>query len=143
MKTITLYRPVGLKELELIHNTGWKYFPQRLSWQPIFYPVMNEVYAIEIATKWNLDDEGSGYSGFVTTFDMNESFLKKYKVENVGGPIHNELWIPAEELEEFNENIVGEIRVTKTYFGQKYTSPENEELKRIIEKNENKYETNK
>ncbi|WP_299184442.1 ADP-ribosylation/crystallin J1 [uncultured Aquimarina sp.] len=134
MKTTTLYRPVGLKELELIHASGWTYFPPRLSWQPIFYPVMNEEYAIEIATKWNLDDEGSGYSGFVTAFDINEPFLKKYKVENVGGPVHNELWIPAEELEEFNKNIVGEIRVTKAYFGKKYTSPENEELKIIINK---------
>jgi len=134
MKTKTLYRPVGLKELELIYSSGWNTFPPRLSWQPIFYPVMNEAYAIEIATKWNLDDEGSGYAGFVTAFDMNESYIQKYKVENVGGPIHNELWVPAEELEAFNENIVGEIRMTKAYFGTKYTHPENEELKRIINK---------
>lgn len=134
MKTKTLYRPVGLKELELIYSSGWNTFPPRLSWQPIFYPVMNEAYAIEIATKWNLDDEGSGYAGFVTAFDMNESYIQKYKVENVGGPIHNELWVPAEELEAFNENIVGEIRMTKAYFGTKYTYPENEELKRIINK---------
>ncbi|MBW1294585.1 ADP-ribosylation/crystallin J1 [Aquimarina litoralis] len=138
MKTTTLYRPVGLKELELIHKSNWKRFPPRLDWQPIFYPVMNEAYAIEIATKWNLDDEGSGYSGFVTVFDMNAEFILKYKIENVGGPIHNELWVPAEELKEFNDHIVGEIRITKAYFGKKYISPENEELKRIIKKNEEK-----
>lgn len=138
MKTKTLYRPVGLKELELIHKSNWKRFPSRLDWQPIFYPVMNEAYAIEIATKWNLDDEGSGYSGFVTAFDMNAEFIKKYKIENVGGPIHNELWVPAEELKEFNDHIVGEIRVTKAYFGKKYVHPENEELKRMIKTHENK-----
>ena len=134
----TLYRPVGLKELELIHATGWKFFPSRLDWQPIFYPVMNEQYAIEIATKWNLDDEGSGYSGFVTAFDIDVSFIQKYKVENVGGPIHNELWVPADELTAFNQHIVGEIRMTKAYFGKKYTPPENEELRIIIKENENK-----
>lgn len=135
MKIRTLYRPVGLKELELIHNSDWKQFPPRLDWQPIFYPVMNEAYAIEIATKWNLDDEGSGYSGFVTAFDMNAEFIKKYKIENVGGPIHNELWVSAEELKEFNDHIVGEIRVTKAYFGKKYVHPENEELNAIIKNN--------
>ena len=109
MKTVTLYRPVGLKELELIFNSGWKAFPPRLEWQPIFYPVMNEAYAIEIATKWNLDDEGSGYSGFVTAFDVDKEFISNYKIENVGGPIHNELWVPADELEEFNSHIIGEI----------------------------------
>ena len=134
MKTKTLYRPVGLKELELIYGLERKAFPPRLSWQPIFYPVLNEAYAIEIATKWNLDDEGSGYSGFVTAFDVKESYIKKYKVENVGGPIHNELWVPSEELEEFNNNIVGEIRMTKAYFGKKYMPPENVILKNNINK---------
>lgn len=137
MKTITLYRPVGLKELELIFDSKWKAFPPRLVWQPIFYPVMNEEYAIEIATKWNLDDEGSGYSGFVMEFDVRKAFVSKYKVENVGGPIYNELWVLAEELVEFNEHIVGEIRMTKAFFGKKYQNPDNEELKKMIENHEN------
>ncbi|WP_025740544.1 hypothetical protein [Aquimarina pacifica] len=136
--TTRLYRPVGLKELELIFDSGWKYFPPRLVWQPIFYPVMNEAYAIEIATKWNLEDEGSGYSGFVLEFDLDTTFLSRYKIENVGGAIHNELWIPAQELEDFNKHIVGNIRVTKAYFGDKYKHPDNEELKRSIENHENK-----
>ncbi|HEV2482639.1 MAG TPA: hypothetical protein VGS79_23400 [Puia sp.] len=42
METIKLYRPVGLKELELIRLSGWREFPPRLEWQPIFYPVLNE-----------------------------------------------------------------------------------------------------
>lgn len=48
MKTI-LYRPVGLKELQLIIDSGYKKFPPRLSWQPIFYPVLNQAYAEQIA----------------------------------------------------------------------------------------------
>ena len=116
----TLFRPVGLKELELIYQSGWESFPPRLSWQPIFYPVLNEAYAIEIATKWNLTDEGSGYAGFVTAFDIDVNFISNYKIENVGGPIHNELWIPAEELEQFNKHILGKIRLTKAYFGTQY-----------------------
>ncbi len=136
MKTQKLYRPVGLIELDLIFKSEFLRFPPRLGWQPIFYPVLNEAYAIEIATKWNLDDKGSGYSGFVTSFEIDEEFLKRYKVENVGGKIHNELWVPSEEMELFNDNIQGNIEVTKMYFGTKFQYPENEGLKQFIKQNE-------
>jgi len=128
----TLYRPIGEKELLLIAESNFTKFPPRLEWQPIFYPVLNEEYASEIARKWNTTDPFGNYLGFVTKFEITEEEFQKYKVENVGGPIHNELWVPAEELEEFNKNIVGEIRMTKAYFGKKYVSPENEALKKII-----------
>jgi len=52
----------------------------------------------------------------VTKFSLQADFLKKYKIQNVGGPIHNELWVPADELEEFNNNIIGEIEVTQSYY---------------------------
>jgi len=120
MKLLTLYRPVGQKELELIQQSGYRKFPPRLEWQPIFYPVMNQAYAEEIALKWYTEDEFSGYAGFVTAFDLPEAYLERYPVQNVGGEIHNELWIPADELEEFNNSIIGEIRIVKSFFGEKY-----------------------
>ena len=113
MNIVTLYRPVGPNELELIKESGWKKFPPRLEWQPIFYPVMNEEYAIQIARDWNVDASGSGH---VTRFDIDADYLKKFKIQNVGGSIHEELWIPAEELEEFNIHIVGLIEITKQFF---------------------------
>ena len=108
----TLYRPVGPKELELIKQSGWKRFPPRLPEQPIFYPVMNEKYAVQIARDWNVPASGSGY---VTKFDVQTVYINRFDVQNVGGDIHNELWIPAEELEEFNDHIVGLIEVIKTF----------------------------
>lgn len=125
MQTVTLYRPVGLKELELIINTDNKAFPPRLYWQPIFYPVLNEAYAIQIASEWNTKDQFSGYCGIVTEFDLNEEYFSKQEMQNVGGEIHNELWVPAEELAEFNQNIVGSIRITKVFFGNEFIMPEN------------------
>jgi hypothetical protein len=110
--TTTLYRPVGPKELALIEQSGWTKFPPRLPEQSIFYPVMNEEYAIKIARDWNVAASGSG---FVTKFAVKTEYLKKFKVENVGGQIYNELWVPAEELEEFNNNIVGQIELTKEF----------------------------
>lgn len=111
--TTTLYRPVGPKELVLIEKLGWKKFPQRLPEQPIFYPVMNEEYAIQIARDWNVAASGSG---FVTKFAVKTEYIKKFDIHNVGGQIHNELWIPAEELEEFNSNIIGQIEVIQSYY---------------------------
>ena len=107
-----LYRPVGPKELELIEQSGWTKFPPRLPEQPIFYPVMNEEYAIQIARDWNVPASGSG---FVTKFAVRTGYASKFEIQNVGGEIHNELWVPAEELEEFNSNIVGQIEVTKEF----------------------------
>lgn len=107
-----LYRPVGPKELALIEQSGWKKFPPRLPEQPIFYPVMNEEYAVQIARDWNVPASGSG---FVTKFAVKTDYVNKFGVQNVGGEIHNELWVPAEELEEFNSNIVGLIEVTKEF----------------------------
>ena len=120
MKTITLYRPVGQKELDLVIASGYKQFPPRLEWQPIFYPVMNQAYAEQIALEWNTKDEFSGYAGYVTAFDLPEEYLQRFPVQNVGGVIHNELWVPAEQLEEFNSKIIGEIKVVNSFYGDKY-----------------------
>ncbi|GAA4337184.1 hypothetical protein GCM10023149_46500 [Mucilaginibacter gynuensis] len=109
----TLFRPVGPEELALIEQSGWKRFPPRLPEQPIFYPVTNEEYAIQIARDWNVPASGSG---FVTRFSLPAVYLEKYEIQNVGGPIHNELWVPAEDLEEFNDHIVGSIEVTKSFY---------------------------
>jgi hypothetical protein len=114
-QTITLYRPVGPEELALIAQSGWKKFPPRLPEQPIFYPVMNEEYAIQIARDWNVPASGSG---FVTKFAVDKNYLSKFEIQNVGGTIHNELWIMAEELETFNNHIVGDIEVTQKFFSK-------------------------
>ena len=106
--TITLFRPVGPKELELIRASGNRAFPPRLPEQPIFYPVLTEGYAVQIARDWNVRDSGAGY---VTRFCVRKDFVAKYPVQTVGGSSHTELWIPAEELTAFNESIVGEIEV--------------------------------
>ena len=108
---VTLYRPVGQKELELIRDSGWKRFPPRLEFQPIFYPVLTEEYAIRIAREWNIKDAASGFVGYVTRFRVDKEFVSRYPVQKVGGAEALEYWVPAEELEEFNEYIVGPIEV--------------------------------
>ncbi|MBL7785321.1 MAG: hypothetical protein JNM36_05405 [Chitinophagales bacterium] len=60
-ETTYLFRPVNQAELDLIQQSGWKQFPPRLPEQPIFYPVMNEEYAIQISKQWNVPAYGVGY----------------------------------------------------------------------------------
>ena len=105
---VTLYRPTGPKELKLVRESGFRAWPPRLPDQPIFYPVTNEDYAIQIARDWNVKANGCG---FVTRFHVRRTFMDRYNVEKVGGSAHTEWWIPAEDLEEMNMNIVGLIEV--------------------------------
>lgn len=111
-ETVTLWRPVGPKELELIRQSGMRAFPPRLPEQPIFYPVVTEDYAIKIARDWNVPASGAG---FVTRFNVRSDFLARYRIEEAGGRAHREYWIPAEDLPAFNAAIVGEIEVTAEF----------------------------
>ena len=107
-ETTALFRPTGEKELALIRASGWREFPPRLPSQPIFYPVLNEGYAIQIARDWNTRDGGTGY---VLRFEVEVEYLKQFPIQMAGSRAHQEYWILAEQLEEFNRHIVGLIEV--------------------------------
>ena len=110
--TVTLFRPTGPKEMELVRESGYRRWPPRLPDQPIFYPVSNEEYAVQIARRWNVQDSGVGY---VTRFKVRRAFMDRYPLEKVGGQEHTEWWVPAEELDALNDNIVGLIEVIREY----------------------------
>src|SRR5271169_5875770 len=112
MDTVTLWRPVGPVELELIRKADMRAFPPRLPEQPIFYPVLSEEYAIKIARDWNVPASGSG---FVTRFNVQRSFLDNYSVQKAGGASHLEYWIPANKMTAFNQAIVGKIEVVAEF----------------------------
>ena len=109
---VTLFRPTGPKELDWVAASGFRRWPPRLASQPIFYPVTNEAYAKEIAIKWNIPESGAG---FVTKFSVRKNFMEKYQIHKAGGEDHLEWWIPAEDLEELNDNIVGLIEIIGEY----------------------------
>jgi putative RNA 2'-phosphotransferase len=112
----TLFRPTGLNELKLIHESGMKVWPPRLPEQPIFYPVMNREYAQQIARDWNAKSEPNQI-GFVLRFDVESNYVANFPVQKVGGKQHLELWVPAEELEEFNRHIVGQLTIIDVFRG--------------------------
>lgn len=106
--TVLMFRPTGPQELALVAESGHRRWPPRLPDQPIFYPVTNEQYAVEIARDWNVPASGEG---FVSRFRVRKSFMDRYPVHQVGGSHHTEWWVLAEELEALNDNIVGKIEV--------------------------------
>ncbi|MEM7518713.1 MAG: hypothetical protein AAF368_17540 [Planctomycetota bacterium] len=108
--------------MELIARSGYRAFPARLPEQPIFYPVTSERYAREIAERWNaqLNDDKVGYA---TRFRIDAAFIAGYEKQRVGASWHEEYWIPAAELDAFNNHIVGEIEVIARYDGTLSDTP--------------------
>ena len=111
-ETVIMFRPAVPKEIDLVAASGYKRWPPRLPGQPIFYPVINEEYAGEIALKWNVKES---HVGFVTKFHVRKSFIARYEIHKDGGAIHTEWWIPAKDLEELNDNIIGLIEIVGEY----------------------------
>jgi hypothetical protein len=110
-----LFRPVGLAELVLLFRSEMRAFPPRLPEQPIFYPVLSERYAAQIAAEWNT--KADALVGYVTRFVVSDAYGGSFASRTVGSREHQELWVPAEELERFNSEIDGPITVTSAYFG--------------------------
>jgi hypothetical protein len=115
VNTTTLYRPVGQREWDLIEALDCAAFPPRLPEQPIFYPVLNEGYAAQIARDWNTKDSLNGNVGYVTRFEVQTNYLAQYDIKIVGASEHAEYWIPAEDLPNFNAAIVGKIEIIATF----------------------------
>jgi hypothetical protein len=111
----TLFRPVGQAEYELVAASGFSRFPPRLPGQPIFYPVLTEAYATEIARDWNTRDAASGQAGYVLRFRVETEFVARYPERIAGAARHRELWVPADELEEFNRHIRGPIELVSEF----------------------------
>ena len=114
VETTILFRPVGQMELDLIRESGFTQFPPRLAHQPIFYPVLTEEYARQIARDWNAK-HNDDHVGYVTRFNVKTEYLKRYQIQTVGASQHLEYWIPADEVTEFNQNIIGVIEVIAEY----------------------------
>jgi hypothetical protein len=110
-----LFRPTGIAELQLVlqrHLAGW---PPRLPDQPIFYPVTTARYAARIAREWNTKSELR--AGYVTEFAVDDAYVSQFERKIVGSREHEELWVPAEQLEELNRHITAPIKVIDAFFG--------------------------
>lgn len=113
--SITLYRAIGPGQLRCIIQTGWRKFPPRWSSQRYFYPMIHPEFAHQIASQWHVQNSGVGY---VVRFRVEKGFLEPYPVYVVGGPEHKEYRIAADELDEMNDHMVGNIELIAVYHSQ-------------------------
>lgn len=116
LELVTLYRPVGQTELDMIRYYEFRAFPPRWPTQPLFYPLATEQYATEVAQTWDAQ-QGGHRVGYVLRFQVSKAYLERYDVQLVGRRYHQEYWVPAEELDAFNQQIVGSIEVIAEYHG--------------------------
>lgn len=110
-----LWRPIGQNELTKIEAMDMSAFPSRLPEQPIFYPVLSFTYAEKIARDWNSVRENHGFIGFVVSFQIEDTYLSHFPEQMAGGKDLTELWVPAEKLNEFNQHLIGKIKVVAEY----------------------------
>ena len=106
-ETVIVFRPIGPEELKLLEANGWRRWLARLPHQPIFYPMTNEEYARD-----RIEVERRGVrTVYVARFRVRRSFMDRYEIPQVGASHHAEWWIPAEDLDDLNDNIVGTIEL--------------------------------
>lgn len=98
--------------LEAIRVRSWKSFPPLQEEEAAFYPAISQLFALQKAQDWTLPDWGECY---VTQFRIAAGYVRNFEVQTLSGEVHEELWVPAEELENFNSNIVGKIQVLKAF----------------------------
>lgn len=116
-----LYCPVGVAELRLIEQSDWRAFPPRRAAQPIFHPVLNLDYAVHIARDKNAKDPDSGFAGFVTRFEIDDHYAAHLTTQTSdSNGTHDEFWLAADELDEFNRHIVSPIAVVANYYGENF-----------------------
>jgi len=76
---------------------------------------LNEEYTTFIAREWNTSDAASGYVGYVLRFSVRTDFISQSYVQTVGSATARQYWIPADELDAFNQQIVGPIEIIAKY----------------------------
>jgi hypothetical protein len=104
--------------MALVFEAGMRAFPPRLPEQPIFYPVLVEEYADQIARAWNTKDEP--FAGYVIEVEIPDNYALCFTPKTVGGSTHPELWVPAKSVAEFNAHLTRAITVRRAFFGSKY-----------------------
>jgi hypothetical protein len=53
--------------------------------------------------------------GYVLRFEVDAAYVARFEPQRVGGRGIDELWVPAEELDDFNAHVVGQIEVVAEY----------------------------
>ncbi|BCJ64874.1 hypothetical protein [Polymorphospora rubra] len=112
--TVTLWRPVGQAELDLVAASGWRAWAPPVPDQSTFCAVLDRRYAVKISRERIVPAEGVGY---VTRFAVERSFLERYESHHADCRDEREYLIPAAEVADLNAHIIGAIMEDADYRG--------------------------
>jgi hypothetical protein len=112
---LLLYWPVDQEELDLIAASGWLKFPPRQPEQPNFCPMLQEAYAAQLAR--NSADTPHKVA-YVLRFAVDAEYAACFPVRSTAGGLEQEaLCVPAEELPDFNQQLLGQIEIVSMLSG--------------------------
>lgn len=58
--------------------------------------------------------------GAALRFSVSADYLDAFEVQTVGAVQHQELWIPADNLSAFNQQIQGLIQIAAVFYGERF-----------------------
>lgn len=102
-ETIVFSRNITVAELKFIKTNKFKKFPPCSPDYPFFHTMFNQKIDLEI------DKNKISYG---IRYEIKKCFLDRYEKQFVGNYDIKDYWIPSKDLEEFNQNLIGEIKIT-------------------------------
>ncbi|NVO85483.1 ADP-ribosylation/crystallin J1 [Hymenobacter terrestris] len=103
--TVLLYRPVTQAELDWIAASDWLAFPLAQPEPLVFYLTPPE----------SVTGLAGADSSYLLRFALFADYAAQLPVEQVGSREPDALLVPAEELAEFNRQLVGRIEVISIF----------------------------
>lgn len=132
MTTKTLYRPVGEKEMILIIESNYKKIPNSEEWKD-FLSLETNKHAAKRYAKTYYRGAHTNYLGFVIEFEVTEAEYEKWD-DKSKDEYEKKIYVPKNKLEDFNEQIVGEIKATHLFVGYEFKETKNETIAYLIRK---------
>lgn len=119
LQLTTLYYLVDQKELSKIVDTNYKQIPVRNQPQNMCCFLLNQFYAEQLAHDWNNNGFDYSYAVHVIAIDLPNAYLEQFSVQKFSTEQENELWILPTELPRLNAQILGRIKLVKSFFGER------------------------
>ncbi|HPH22281.1 MAG TPA: hypothetical protein PLW32_00250 [Chitinophagaceae bacterium] len=115
----TLFYLVTQQELNQIVEFNYKKIPPRANPQNMFYALLNGSYAEQLAYDWNIETETQSNTVHVVSVDLPTDYLEQFLVQSIATDFESELWILTTELENFNQQIIGRVKLVKSFLGNR------------------------
>ena len=109
-----LYRPMSAEEYEKLAARNFTGFPPCRDDQQLFTLLLSQQGAAAIARRMRIAKH-SEPTVYVVSVTAEDSYIRQYPVQHKEDPDRSAVWIPAEELDQLNQHLLGKIRVIEQF----------------------------